>query len=55
MGTALSDQQRRDFVDRADRGVASYPTDAPDGYVIWVSPVRTTSGYCYKDLGTTAA
>ncbi|KVD50942.1 fimbrial protein [Burkholderia sp. ABCPW 11] len=32
-------------------GVASYPTDAPDGYVIWVSPVRTTSGYCYKDLG----
>lgn len=32
-------------------GVASYPTDAPDGYVIWVSPPRTTSGYCYKDLG----
>ncbi|WP_431822276.1 fimbrial protein [Burkholderia sp. F1] len=30
-------------------GVASYPTDAPDGYVIWVSPPRTTSGYCYKD------
>ncbi|MCA8294651.1 fimbrial protein [Burkholderia sp. AU30198] len=32
-------------------GVASYPTDAPDGYVIWVSPVRTTTGYCFKDLG----
>jgi len=31
--------------------VASYPTDAPDGYVIWVSPPRTTTGYCYKDLG----
>ncbi len=31
--------------------VASYPTDAPDGYVIWISPPRTTSGYCYKDLG----
>ncbi|KVD77139.1 fimbrial protein [Burkholderia ubonensis] len=32
-------------------GVASYPTDAPDGYVIWISPPRTTTGYCYKDLG----
>ncbi|WP_323118183.1 fimbrial protein [Burkholderia alba] len=31
--------------------VASYPTDAPDGYVIWISAPRTTSGYCYKDLG----
>jgi major type 1 subunit fimbrin (pilin) len=31
--------------------VASYPTDAPDGYVVWVSPPRTTTGYCYKDLG----
>ncbi|KWN75552.1 fimbrial protein [Burkholderia stagnalis] len=31
-------------------GVASYPTDAQDGYVIWVSPPRTTTGYCYKDL-----
>ncbi|AKM41088.1 fimbrial protein [Burkholderia contaminans FFH2055] len=31
--------------------VASYPTDAPDGYVIWVSPPRTTTGYCYKDIG----
>ncbi|HEF5870682.1 TPA: fimbrial protein [Burkholderia cenocepacia] len=30
--------------------VASYPTDAPDGYVIWVSPPRTTTGYCYKDV-----
>ncbi|WP_175970049.1 fimbrial protein [Burkholderia sp. BCC0322] len=30
--------------------VASYPTDAPDGYVIWVSPPRTTTGYCYKDI-----
>ncbi|MGU7769228.1 fimbrial protein [Burkholderia sp. MR1-5-21] len=33
--------------------VASYQTDAPDGYVIWVSPPRTTTGYCYKDLGNT--
>ncbi|VWD08131.1 fimbrial protein [Burkholderia lata] len=32
-------------------GVSSYPTDAPDGYVIWVSPVRTTTGFCFKDLG----
>ena len=32
-------------------GVASYPTDAQDGYVIWVSPPRTTTGYCYKDYG----
>ncbi|CFK97002.1 fimbrial protein [Burkholderia pseudomallei] len=31
--------------------VASYPTDAPDGYVIWISAPRTTDGYCYKDLG----
>ncbi|HIE1654861.1 fimbrial protein [Burkholderia cenocepacia] len=35
-------------------GVASYPTDAPDGYVIWVSPPRTTTGYCYKDYGGAA-
>ncbi|MGU2443866.1 fimbrial protein [Burkholderia cenocepacia] len=35
-------------------GVASYPTDAPDGYVIWVSPPRTTTGYCYKDYGRAA-
>jgi major type 1 subunit fimbrin (pilin) len=32
--------------------VALYPQDAPDGYVIWVSPLRTTTGYCYKDVRT---
>nr|WP_246327132.1 fimbrial protein [Burkholderia guangdongensis] len=31
--------------------VASYPTSAPDGYVIWVSPMRRTTGECFKDLG----
>ncbi|KFG98581.1 fimbrial protein [Burkholderia paludis] len=31
--------------------VQTYPVNAPDGYVIWISPTRTTTGYCYKDLG----
>lgn len=32
--------------------VQTYPVNAPDGYVIWISPTRTTTGYCYKDLGS---
>ncbi|WP_394474790.1 hypothetical protein [Ralstonia mannitolilytica] len=30
--------------------VQTYPVNAPDGYIIWISPTRTTTGYCYKDL-----
>ncbi|RKF49454.1 fimbrial protein [Paraburkholderia fungorum] len=30
--------------------VQSYPVNVPDGYIIWISPTRTTTGYCYKDL-----
>jgi major type 1 subunit fimbrin (pilin) len=30
--------------------VQTYPENAPDGTVIWISPTRTTTGYCYKDL-----
>lgn len=30
--------------------VQTYPENVPDGTVIWISPTRTTTGYCYKDL-----
>lgn len=33
--------------------VTSYPVNVPNGYIIWISPTRTTAGYCYKDLPNT--
>ncbi|MBB5445118.1 MULTISPECIES: fimbrial protein [unclassified Paraburkholderia] len=34
--------------------VQTYPENAPDGTIIWISPTRTTTGYCYKDIGGSA-
>ncbi|OLL28248.1 fimbrial protein [Burkholderia sp. SRS-W-2-2016] len=30
--------------------VQTYPENVPDGTIIWISPTRTTTGYCQKDL-----
>jgi len=32
--------------------VQTYPVNAPDGTVIWISPSRTTTAVCAKDQGT---